>query len=96
MNGFMRELAEQRCDDRSHHRHSRVSQALPFVRCMCCVCMYVLLFTKSVAAVLLGGLVGMSMLEAGSMLFEPKAGGCSNALSLLRGELCDERPKGAL
>ncbi|HEX6244894.1 MAG TPA: hypothetical protein VFZ61_28435 [Polyangiales bacterium] len=72
MNGFMRELAERRCEDRSHHLHSRVSQALHFFSCLCFVCMYVLLFTKPVAAVLLGGLVAMSMREVGRLLFEPR------------------------
>jgi hypothetical protein len=72
MRGFMRELAEQRCGDRSHHLHSRVSQALHFFSCMCFVCMYVLLFTKPVAAVVLGWLVCMSMREAGRVLFEPR------------------------
>lgn len=84
MKSFMRELAEQRCDDRSHHLHSRLSQALHFFSCMCFVCMYVLLFTKPVAAVLLGWLVGMSMREAGRLLFEPKSSGNSKARAPLR------------
>ena len=72
MKSFMRELAEQRWDDHRYYHHSRINQSLHFLSSMCFVCMYVLLFTKPVAAVLLGWLVAMTTRQAGHFFFEPK------------------------
>jgi hypothetical protein len=72
MKGFMHELAEQRWDDHRYYHHSRINQSLHFLSSMCFVCMYVLLFTKPVAAVLLGWLVAMTTRQAGHFFFEPK------------------------
>lgn len=72
MNSFMHELAEQRWDDHRYYHHSRINQSLHFLSSMTFVCMYVLLFTKPVAAVLLGWLVAMSTRQVGHFFFEPK------------------------
>ena len=72
MKSFMRELAEQRWDDHRYYHHSRINQSLHFLSSMCFVCMYVLLFTKPVAGVLLGWLVAMTTRQAGHFFFEPK------------------------
>jgi hypothetical protein len=72
MKSFMRELAEQRWDDHRYYHHSRINQSLHFLSSMCFVCMYLLLFTKPVAAVLLGWLVAMTTRQAGHFFFEPK------------------------
>lgn len=72
MSSFMQELAEQRWDDHRYYHHSRINQSLHFLSSMCFVVMYVLLFTKPVAAVLLGWIVGMGARQSGHFFFEPK------------------------
>ena len=69
---FLQALRTQRWDDHRYYHHSRINQSLHFLSSMCFVCMYVLLFTKPVAGVLLGWLVAMTTRQAGHFFFEPK------------------------
>jgi len=51
---MLRELAMQRWDDHRYYHHSRINQSLHFLSSICFIIMYVLLFTKPMATMLLG------------------------------------------
>jgi hypothetical protein len=72
MKGFLRALKEQRWDDHRYYHHSRINQSLHLVSAMSFVCSYYLLFTRPVAAALLGWVVSMVTRQAGHFFFEPK------------------------
>jgi len=72
MQTFFEELSEQRWDDHRYYHHSRINQTLHFVSSLTFVLVYFLLFTKPVAAALLGWLFAMSIRQVGHFFFEPK------------------------
>ena len=72
MEGFLRDLREQRWDDHRYYHHSRINQSLHLVSSLAFVCTYVLLFTEPVAAALLGWLFAMTIRQVGHFFFEPK------------------------
>jgi hypothetical protein len=72
MNGFFQALKVQRWDDHRYYHHSRINQALHLVSAASFLCAYVLIFTRPVAAVLIGWLVAMTSRQIGHFFFEPK------------------------
>jgi hypothetical protein len=72
MNSFLRALKEQRWDDHRYYHHSRINQSLHFISACTFLCTYVLLFTRPVAAALVGWLVAMVSRQVGHFFFEPK------------------------
>lgn len=72
MQTFFEELSEQRWDDHRYYHHSRINQSLHLISSLTFVLIYFLLFTKPVAAALLGWLFAMSIRQVGHFFFEPK------------------------
>ncbi|HEY4186990.1 MAG TPA: Mpo1-like protein [Polyangia bacterium] len=72
MTSFLRALKEQRWDDHRYYHHSRINQSLHFISACTFLCTYVLLFTRPVAAALVGWLVAMVTRQVGHFFFEPK------------------------
>lgn len=72
MERFLATLDEQRWDDHRYYHHSRINQSLHLFSSLCFVCMYFLLFTKPVAAAMLGWPVAMISRQIGHFFFEPK------------------------
>jgi hypothetical protein len=72
MNGFFRDLKEQRWDDHRFYHHSRINQSLHLVSAISFVATYVLLFTRPVAAALFGWTFAMCIRQVGHFFFEPK------------------------
>jgi hypothetical protein len=72
MKAFLRALKEQRWDDHRYYHHSRINQSLHLVSAISFVCSYYLLFTRPVAAALIGWAVAMVTRQAGHFFFEPK------------------------
>jgi len=69
---FLEELREQRWDDHRYYHQSRINQSLHFVSACSFLCTYALLFTRPVAAALVGWLVAMVTRQSGHFFFEPK------------------------
>jgi len=69
---FLRALKEQRWDDHRYYHHSRINQSLHLVSAMSFVCSYYLLFTRPVAAGLIGWVIAMVTRQSGHFFFEPK------------------------
>jgi hypothetical protein len=72
MQGFLSALREQRWDDHRYYHHSRINQTLHLVSACSFLVTYVLLFTKPVAAALLGWIFAMVIRQVGHFFFEPK------------------------
>ena len=69
---FLEELREQRWDDHRYYHQSRINQSLHFISACSFLCTYALLFTRPVAAALVGWLVAMVTRQSGHFFFEPK------------------------
>jgi hypothetical protein len=78
MKGFWRALQEQRWDDHRYYHHSPVNQSLHFLSALTFLCTYVLLFTRPVAAALVGWLLAMVLRQVGHFFFEPKGYDAAN------------------
>ena len=72
MKTFLQALKEQRWDDHRYYHHSRINQSLHFISALSFVCTYFLLFTRPVAAALVGWVIAMVSRQAGHFFFEPK------------------------
>lgn len=72
MDGFLRELEEQRWDDHRFYHHSRINQSLHLVSAISFLVTYVMLFTHPVAAALFGWTFAMCIRQVGHFFFEPK------------------------
>lgn len=70
--GFREALRMQRWDDHRYYHHSRINQALHLVSAISFVCVYILVWTHPVAAVLLAWLFGMTSRQIGHFFFEPR------------------------
>jgi hypothetical protein len=72
MHGFFETLREQRWDDHRYYHHSRINQSLHLVSAVSFLVTYALLFTRPVAAALLGWIFAMCIRQVGHFFFEPK------------------------
>ena len=72
MNGFLRDLKEQRWDDHRYYHHSRINQSLHLLSAVTFVVAYGIAFKDPAAAALLGWLISMTSRQIGHLVFEPK------------------------
>jgi len=78
MSEFLRTLEEQRWDDHRYYHHSRINQSLHLLSAVSFLCCYGLLFSRPVAAALIGWLVAMTSRQIGHFFFEPKGYDAAN------------------
>ncbi|MBI5717518.1 MAG: hypothetical protein HZC37_07510 [Burkholderiales bacterium] len=72
MNGFLRELAEQRWDDHRYYHQSRINQCLHLISAFSFLVAYALLFIDPAMAAIVGWCISMVTRQSGHFFFEPR------------------------